>query len=148
MLLSIPREKSTDKSTAGALFIDKQLHCFTLEDVVRVGTDGVMQKEEKVYGRTAIPAGKYKVTLEAFRGDKNRMYPHLQNVPYFVGVAMHGGNTDEDTLGCILVGNRRRVDWVGDCAGALSGLCYRIKTTLDNQGEVWLEITDYKEKKK
>src|SRR3954465_12983253 len=98
MLLTIERDKSTTKSTPGILKIDGYLHSFTLEDVVRTGADGIMQKEEKVYGRTAIPAGKYKVTLEPFRGDKNKLLPMIHDVPFFLGVFMHGGNTDEDTL--------------------------------------------------
>jgi len=83
--------------TLGELEIDGKFFCYTLEDRVR-------PPGEKVYGETAIPEGDYKVTIEPFRGDKNKMYPYLHNVPMFTGVCIHGGNKPEDSLGCILVG--------------------------------------------
>lgn len=89
-------EYETDR-TLGKLFIDDVFFCHTLEDRVR-------PPGEKLYGETAIPEGTYVVTIEAFRGDTNKMYPYLHDVPMFTGVCMHGGNRPEDTLGCILVG--------------------------------------------
>lgn len=92
-------EYETDR-TIGKLEIDGQFFCWTLEDRVR-------PPGEKVYGETAIPEGDYKVTIEPFRGDKNKMYPYLHDVPMFSGVCVHGGNKPEDSLGCILVGFNR-----------------------------------------
>lgn len=97
MKFEVVRYQYEPDRTLGILYIDDKEFCKTLED--RVRPDGV-----KVYGETAIPEGTYLVTIEAFRGNKDKMYPHLHDVPMFTGVCLHGGNEPEDTLGCILVG--------------------------------------------
>lgn len=85
--------------TIGKLYIDGKYFCDTLEDTVRPA--GV-----KIPGRTAIPAGKYKIKLtESLRF--GRLMPRLENVPGFTGVLIHAGSTAEDTRGCILVGKNR-----------------------------------------
>ena len=85
--------------TIGKLYIDGKYFCDTLEDTVR--KPGV-----KIPGKTAIPAGKYKIKLtESLRFKK--LMPRLENVPGFTGVLIHAGNTAEDTEGCILVGKNR-----------------------------------------
>jgi len=85
--------------TIGRLSIDGKYFCDTLEDTVRPA--GV-----KIPGKTAIPAGKYKIKLtESLRF--GRLMPRLENVPGFTGVLIHAGNTAEDSGGCILVGKNR-----------------------------------------
>lgn len=100
MKFEVIRYEYMEDRTLGILEIDGVEFCKTLEDRVR-------PPGEKVHGETAIPEGTYRVTIEAFRGDKNKMYPYLHDVPNFTGVCMHGGNKPEDSLGCILVGYKR-----------------------------------------
>ena len=82
--------------TISNLSIDGKFFCHVLEDTVR--KEGV-----KIYGKTAIPAGTYKVILSVSNRFKILM-PLLLNVPNFEGIRIHAGNTAADTHGCLLVG--------------------------------------------
>lgn len=94
--LILPRVIYTPINTIGHLIINGGVFCHTLEDVVRP------KGMAKVHGKTAIPAGRYRVIL-TYSNRFQRIMPLLVEVPYFEGVRMHGGNTHEDTDGCILV---------------------------------------------
>lgn len=134
MKLRLVRDTFTHESTEGILYVDGVKHCYTLEDVVRA--PGV-----KVDGKTAIPYGTYAVELAPFRGDKTKMYPHLLNVPMFTGICIHGGNTAEDTLGCVLVGRNRSVNSIGDCRSALDTLINKINGALKRGEKITIEVT-------
>jgi hypothetical protein len=78
--------------------------CFVLEDTVRA--PGV-----KVPGETAIAAGRYRLIVDW--SNRFRKYSfHVLNVPNFEGIRIHSGNTDEDTEGCLLVGQERALNAV------------------------------------
>jgi len=99
MKLTLNRIYKGPEYTIGKLFIDDKYFCDTLEDTVR--PDGV-----KVYGKTAIPAGTYKIELvPSYRFQ--RLMPMLLDVPNFSGVLIHWGNIEDDTDGCILVGQNK-----------------------------------------
>lgn len=134
MKLKLVRDTFTDQSTEGILYVDGLKHCYTLEDVVRAL--GV-----KVPGSTAIPYGTYGILLAPFRGDVTKMYPHLQNVPMFSGVCIHGGNTAADTIGCILVGRNRSVNAIGDCRSALDTLINKMQAALKRPETITIEVT-------
>ena len=92
--------------------------CWTLEDTDR-GLRQDMPLEEikrrKVYGQTAIPAGRYPIQMRVSPKLGGRPYakpyggkfPVLEDVPGFSGVMIHPGTTVEDTRGCLLVGMLR-----------------------------------------
>jgi len=106
MKLLLNRRFLGESYTIGDLFIDDAFYGNTLEDKVRDGNmDGDLTDpgEEKIYGQTAIPYGKYKVIL-SFSNRFKRILPLLLDVPHFTGIRIHPGNTAEDTHGCILVG--------------------------------------------
>ena len=96
--------------TIGEMFsksnIQDKFHdfCYTLEDKVRdINKNGKFNDgEEKVYGETAIPFGKYKGKITWSPAFK-RMMPEILNVPSFSGIRLHGGNDIGDTFGCPLI---------------------------------------------
>ena len=97
--------------TIGKLFINGTYFCDTLEDVDRGLEDNMplpqIQKQKK-YCDTAIPTGRYIVELTASTRF-GRVLPILIGVKGFDGIRIHRGNTSEDTLGCILVGENKAV---------------------------------------
>lgn len=98
MELKLKRKALEPEYTIGDLFINGEFFCNTLEDTYRD-----LSKEKKIPGKTAIPYGKYEVILNYSPRFKKEL-PRLLNVSHFDGVLIHGGNTPEDTEGCILVG--------------------------------------------
>lgn len=119
MELLLKRRFKGPQYTIGSLYVNGKLFCDTLEDVDRGLTDSmtVMQiRLKKTYGETAIPTGTYKVDMNTispkYSDFKKYPYtkkyggkiPRILNIKGFEGVLIHPGNTDKDTLGCILVG--------------------------------------------
>lgn len=99
------------KYTIGKLYINDQYFCDTLEDTDRGLTQSMTEQQiesKKVYGETAIPTGTYKVIISYSNKFKKQM-PLLLNVPGFAGIRIHSGNTEKDSLGCILVGKNKAV---------------------------------------
>lgn len=104
MELLLQRHPSQYETTIGDLFIDDQRFCVTLEDEIRVDDPSTPSNEgAKVYGKTAIPPGRYEVTIN-FSPKFQKMMLAVLDVPGFTGIRIHSGNDAEDTLGCILVG--------------------------------------------
>jgi hypothetical protein len=94
MKLTLKRTILTDKFTLGELSVDGAFLCFTCEDAVR---------DVKIQNETAIPYGSYKVVV-THSPHFGRDLPELLNVPNYIGVRIHSGNSPADTDGCILVG--------------------------------------------
>ena len=107
--------------TIGHLYIDGTYFCDTIEDVDRGLNQALpvsVNRNLKRRGVTAIPVGRYRVTLDVVspKFSKKTAYqfcggrlPKLVNVPAFDGVLIHIGNTANDTEGCILVGKNTEV---------------------------------------
>lgn len=122
--LTVKRDTYTTKSTIGKLYINDVFFCETLEDVIRdTNKDGDLDDigESKVYGKTAIPSGNYKMIINLSNRFKIEM-PLLLNVKGFEGIRIHSGNTEEHTHGCILVGLTRTKDGIGQSKIAFTKL--------------------------
>lgn len=89
--------------------------CWTLEDEDRGLTQDMPLakiKAVKVYGKTAIPTGRYRVELRVSPKFKDRpwakpfggLVPYILDVPCYNSVCMHVGTTPDDTDGCPLLG--------------------------------------------
>lgn len=107
--LSINRFFKGSDYTIGRFSVDGVKLCDTMEDPVRLlvdkNSDGDYDDagEGKIKGRTAIPAGRYKVVLR-YSPRFKRITPHITGVPGFKYILIHAGNTAADTDGCILPG--------------------------------------------
>lgn len=122
LTLTLCRRWPRESYTIGTLSVHGQVFCNTLEDTVR--DPGV-----KIYGKTAIPAGTYRIDMSTVSPRfasrpwallYGGIVPRLLDVPGFTGVLLHPGNSADDTDGCILVGRNRAVGRVLD-----SQLTYR-----------------------
>lgn len=120
MKLKLVRIEFHDNTTIGKLYLNGQFECYTLEDRDRLG-EGL----PKVYGKTAIPVGEYRLTIEHSARFK-RPLPRLHNVPQFEGVLIHPGNKAEDTEGCILVGKVEKDTWIESSKLAFDALLQKL----------------------
>jgi len=139
MRLELHRDIFTDYSTTGEIFIDglKERECFSLEDTDRHLEDG---KEKKVFGRTAIPRGTYKVVMD-WSPKYGRDMPHLLDVPGFEGIRIHSGNSSDDTEGCILVGTERVDNYIRNSRIAFHALVLKMSYAWSRGEEVLITIT-------
>lgn len=111
MKLTLRRKFKGTTYTIGDLYINGVFFCNTIEDKVRdlpaICPDTPKwiscRCKEKIYAQTAIPTGTYKVTLEKSPKFK-KILPYLHNVPHFLGILIHEGNTERNSAGCIIVG--------------------------------------------
>jgi hypothetical protein len=96
MNILVERFDSGSKDTLGRLYIDGKFYCYTLEDEKR---------EVKVKGDTRIPEGTYKVVFydSPSHGKESLL---IKDVPNFQYILIHPGNTEDDTMGCLLPGLR------------------------------------------
>lgn len=93
-MLTLVRDVRNENGILGKLFLNGQLVCYTLENSV-----------------CAIPAGLY--TVENGKSPRfKRELPLLYNgnVPACRGIRIHRGNSEKDSLGCVLVGMSRNTD--------------------------------------
>lgn len=111
MNLTLERVQFGEDCTIGRLFVDGEFRCFVCEDAVRE-VPGRPVTEWKIPGKTAIPYGTYGIIINR-SARFGRDLPLLLNVPGFIGVRIHPGNTAADTEGCLLPGLDRRPAGVG-----------------------------------
>ena len=95
--------------TIGKMYVDGVYLCDTLEDRVRdYNKDGDLldEGEEKVYGETAIPYGRYRITVTLSPKFKREL-PRLLAVPHFTGILIHEMRDASQSHGCIGVGENK-----------------------------------------
>jgi hypothetical protein len=155
MQLEVLRFSSEADSTNGLLFDitdgQRKFLSYTLEDEYR---------KEKVMSETRVPAGTYNVTLrteggfyqdytERFGSDFNKGMLWVRDVPGFEYILIHIGNTDEDTSGCLLVGDTQNNNqitkdgFIGSSTNNYKRIYPPIAEVLSNNGIVSITYTDY-----
>ena len=148
MKLDVIRTQFGEDATNGMLFINGVFECYTLEDEVR---------EVKVYGETAIPEGTYPIEFRNEGGFhqrysaryKNAHYGMLEikDIPNFKWVLFHSGNTDENSAGCILVGDTQqdldvsKDGFIGSSRNAYKKMYEKIAVPMVNGEKVTLTIS-------
>lgn len=105
LVFRVTRDTSKNGTTIGRLWISEDAGTtwvnalWTLEDQIREIV-GQPVESWKVWGETAIPNGTYRVTVrwsEHFQRDM----PHIEDVPGFLEIMLHGLNTAAQTHGCV-----------------------------------------------
>lgn len=141
MELKLVRKNFTQVSTIGELFIDGKFECFILEDIDR-GLDQRMEtgtiKSIKVYGKTAIPKGRYEIAITYSNRFKKKL-PLLLDVKGFEGIRIHPGNTAADTEGCLLPGTMAGENRVLNSRVAFDNLLHQLESKI-NQEKVFITV--------
>lgn len=153
MKYEVLRVSSDKDSTSGLLFEiegnKRTFLAYTLEDE---------QRDVKVWGETRIPAGTYKLGLRTEGGFHNRYKSkytfhkgmiHVLDVPGFEYILWHTGNTDENTAGCLLLGNTQtnnriaKDGFVGNSVDAYKFVYPRVAAAIEAGLNVEVEYIDY-----
>lgn len=153
MKLTLKRIAKRDTYTIGRLYINGEYFCDTLEDKDR-GLKQSMSlseiKAKKVYGKTAIPAGEYEITLHIISPKYSKKswfvkfcgakMPRILNIPGYDGVLIHPGNSDKDTCGCVLVGKNTVVGKVLESKNTFAKLYPILKAASDKGERITINI--------
>ena len=123
MELTLNRIALRSEYTIGKLYVNGEYVCDAIEDTVRdLDKDGKFANGEvKIPGKTAIPYGRYEITMKvkspkysnfskySWAKKYDGYLPRLLNVPHFDGVLIHVGNSALDSEACVLVGENKVV---------------------------------------
>ena len=146
MKLSLLRYSNGEEDTLGLLHVDCQFVAYTLEDQFQT---------KKVYGETRIPEGTYRITFREEGGFHKRYkskFPDIhkgmlwiRDIPNFEYVLIHIGNDDDDTAGCVLVGdttqhNIGKKGFIGASTPAYKRLYPMVAKALESGEPVTIEI--------
>lgn len=144
MELRLERKWKKEFYTIGNLYIDGAFFSNVLEDRDRGLSQSLpvsVNIAKKRKGMTAIPTGRYRVTLDVQspKYSKFKSYawcngylPRLINVPAFDGILIHAGNSAADSAGCLLVGENKVVGKVLNSMDTLKRLYAILKTAKDS----------------
>lgn len=137
MELDLNRIHKAEDYTIGELYLNGAFFCHTLEDKVRI----LNSYEDKVYRETAIPIGRYKVTISYSNHFKKEM-PEILNVEFFKGIRIHAGNHKDNTDGCVLVGECRNVEegYIYNSKKTYNKLFPILKAAYDKNEEIYINI--------
>lgn len=114
----------------GRMYIDGQLICNSLEDEDRGLSDAMDERtirNRKIFGKTAIPRGRYTIDMETVspRFSQKEFYmqvcggkvPRLKNVKGFEGILLHVADGPKGAAlleGCIGIGLNKKVGQLCD----------------------------------
>jgi len=134
MNIEVKRVNLREAFTEGVMYIDGHEFCDTIEDKVR--TDGI-----KIKGKTAIPAGTYKVIL-SYSNRFKKVMPEVLAVKGFSGIRIHPGNSAGDSEGCIIVGKKTSIGYVQRSRETYFKLYDIIEEAIKSNEEITIKITN------
>lgn len=152
MEIIVKRIALKDDYTIGKMYVDGVYLCDTLEDKVRdYNKDGDLKdaNEQKVYGKTAIPYGRYEIAIDVVspKYAQRASYiwcggylPRLLNVPHFDGILIHAGNSAESSAGCLLVGENKIKGRLVNSMATLKKLYAILKSADAKDEQIWITI--------
>ena len=138
MIITFKRTQYTKASTVSELLVDNKQIGWGLEDVVRPASS------KKIWGQTAIPAGRYQCVI-TWSPKFQRKMPLLLGVPGYEGVRVHWGNDATASEGCLLVGsgyNMKHPDWISESRKMFDKLYPLIESVTKTGRIVWVDVTD------
>lgn len=143
MELILKRDTFTEISTIGSLSIDGKFECFILEDKDRGLIDTMSIAEivgTKIYGKTAIAYGRYEIDWTMSNRFKVMM-PILKNVKGYEGIRIHKGNSEIDSLGCLLCGTKKASNRITESTAATNKLYTKIAEAKKQGIKIYITIT-------
>lgn len=117
--LLLLREIYTEKSTIGKLYFNGNFYGHTLE----------LPYLDNQRSISSIPKGVYQVEKRAGEESPKFKYQHLivKDVPNRSYILFHVGNYPKDTKGCVLIGNTKSLNAIGESTKAFNKLMYDLQ---------------------
>lgn len=144
LVLTRSLSQCTEDATPGSLSINGKPFSFTLEDARRGA--GI-----KVYGKTCVPPGRYRVVV-TLSNRFQKMMPLFYNTAEFAvenegirftGCRVHGGAHVGHTEGCILVAyDKYNPETKRISRTASPAFTAKLEAAQENGEEIWLNIIE------
>ena len=140
--------------TEGRIYVDGMYFGESMEPFCRHLSNSMLLdeiKKKKVAGKTAIPTGRYNVTLAYSAKFKNRaygkryngMFPLLNDIPGFKGVLLHPLNRGTESSGCIGVGEYYKPGLIARATqGHYDLMDYYILPAINRGQEVYVTVKE------
>lgn len=156
MEIKVTRSYKKDTYTIGNLYINGVWFCNTIEDKDR-GLKQTMSideiKSKKVYAQTAIPSGRYQITVDVvspkfsqksfYKTTCDGKVPRVLNVPGYDGILLHvadGANGAKLVEGCLGIGYNKVKGGVLNGKEVFTAFYNILKHANDNGEKIYITI--------
>ena len=151
MEILLKRIARRPKYTIGKLYVDGKYVCDTIEDTDRGLSDNMTLEEikkKKIKHQTAIPTGRYQVTINQvspkfsqkpfyYKNANKGRVPRLLKVKGFDGILIHSGVNQDSSSGCLIVGENKVVGKVINSQATFIKLYKLLQTA---KGNIYITI--------
>jgi len=138
MEIKLERKNFTNVYTEGNLYVDGKWFCHVVEDTVRA-EPGQWSADKKVYGKTAIPYGRYPVFV-TWSNRFKRQLTGIFNVPDFEGIRIHNGSNAVSSAGCPIISYKNEGNgFLKNEKKAMNDLCKMVQAA-QKKGKIFIEI--------